>query len=230
MKYTELYDKILVIHNAIDNTSEILNRFKDTPVGRGYSKTEIEPFGGGGSETFSLFIVSENGPGLSKIITNGDFTPKPDDQFYEDLKHLDSLMWNLFEDYINFYNLSSKIKTPNTLGYSMRHYIPGSSVGPHSDYIEGNPNKLSITLNIYLNSDFEGGEVEFYAGKTPLDLVDQETPSTVMYKPSTGDVVLFPSNMIHRVRHITSGERYNINALLSEPEKPSWYDPSQGVN
>jgi len=65
---------------------------------------------------------------------------------------------------------------------------------------EGNPNEAFIVdygSVIYLNDDYEGGEIYF-----PDQKID--------FKPKAGTVVFFPSNnmFIHGVKEITKGERY----------------------
>ena len=76
-------------------------------------------------------------------------------------------------------------------------YEPGEEYTVHSDYA---PNKKRVVSGlIYLNEDFEGGELEF-----PL--------LNFTYKPKAGDLVLFPSNYIyaHAAKPVTSGTRYCV--------------------
>jgi hypothetical protein len=58
----------------------------------------------------------------------------------------------------------------NAEGLGVLHYRPGESYAPHSDYIEDTPANAAqlaargqrvITLLVYLNEDFEGGETAF---------------------------------------------------------------------
>lgn len=66
----------------------------------------------------------------------------------------------------------------------------------HSD--NGDPHPCLVSLVYYLNDDYEGGEVEF------KDHIG--TP----FKPSAGDLLIFPSSVdyVHRVLPITSGRKY----------------------
>ena len=66
----------------------------------------------------------------------------------------------------------------------------------HSD--NGDPHPCLVSLVYYLNDDYEGGEVEF------KDHIG--TP----FKPSAGDLLIFPSSVeyVHRVLPITSGKKY----------------------
>jgi hypothetical protein len=66
----------------------------------------------------------------------------------------------------------------------------------HAD--NGAPHPCLVSMVYYLNDDYEGGEVEF------KDHIG--TP----FKPSAGDLLIFPSSVdyVHRVLPITSGRKY----------------------
>jgi hypothetical protein len=84
--------------------------------------------------------------------------------------------------------------------------------------------KAEYTVTMYLNEDYDGGEIDFrifngtdqemrldgYSLK-PLDLNYGEVPK-VMYKPQAGDVIIFPSRppFYHGVRRVTSGSKYFV--------------------
>lgn len=80
---------------------------------------------------------------------------------------------------------------------SMLRYGPGQEYRVHADHAPALPRVVSGI--IYLNEDFEGGELEF-----PL--------LNYTYKPKAGDLVLFPSNYIyaHAAKPVTSGVRYCV--------------------
>jgi len=66
----------------------------------------------------------------------------------------------------------------------------------HSD--NGDPHPCLVSLVYYLNDDYEGGEVEF------------KDHIGAPFKPSAGDLLIFPSSVeyVHRVLPITSGRKY----------------------
>jgi hypothetical protein len=70
---------------------------------------------------------------------------------------------------------------------------------PHCDqYGEGG--KI-YTAVLYLNDNFEGGEIIFYN-------VDQDVKENKkFYKPSTGSIVCFDGHTLHSVNDLISGER-----------------------
>lgn len=94
------------------------------------------------------------------------------------------------------YKTKSKVYTVE--GFLTRWDV-GSSALPHTDNHHGYE-FLEYSTVIYLNDDFEGGEIYF----PNLDFT---------YKPNKGDAVLFPCNDItylHGVKETTSGTRYTL--------------------
>jgi hypothetical protein len=74
----------------------------------------------------------------------------------------------------------------------------GIGIGSHSDTWEptaGEP-VPSVTVVLYLSSDYEGGEFVF-----------QDEVEEINIKPSAGDVLVFKSNIMHRVTPVISGTR-----------------------
>ena len=65
-----------------------------------------------------------------------------------------------------------------------------------------------ISMVLWLNEDFEGGEFEFHKCYTSENII----------KPSIGTMVFFPSWMIHRVKPVTKGVRYSaVSWILGKP-------------
>jgi predicted 2-oxoglutarate/Fe(II)-dependent dioxygenase YbiX len=60
-----------------------------------------------------------------------------------------------------------------------------------------------LSVLLYLNDDYEGGEIEF-------------RQSGLKFKPEAGSVLFFPSNFlyVHEVYPVTRGPRYAL---------PNWY-------
>merc|ERR1719181_2652059 len=63
------------------------------------------------------------------------------------------------------------------------------------------------SLVLYLNSDFEGGELELQ-GPSGLN------PNRHVLKPSIGSAVLFPHDMLHAGLPVTSGRKYIARSEL----------------
>ena len=72
---------------------------------------------------------------------------------------------------------------------------------PDKPFMNGCVRKLS--MSVFLNDDFEGGDFEFASyskGKCIISPI----------KPERGSLVVFPSAMEHRVAPITKGTRYSL--------------------
>ena len=92
-------------------------------------------------------------------------------------------------------NIKSREKTMHLLKYSKTGHLPA-----HQD--QGISTRV-LSVLLYLNDDYEGGEIEFINSK-------------IKFKPEAGSVLFFPSNFlyIHEVYPITQGFRYAL---------PNWY-------
>ena len=77
---------------------------------------------------------------------------------------------------------------------------------PNNKLMHGKTRKISMVL--WLNDDFEGGEFEFH----PSHLKDN------IIKPSVGTIIMFPSWIMHRVKPVTKGVRYNaVTWIVGNP-------------
>lgn len=99
----------------------------------------------------------------------------------------------------------------NLIGFieplQLTHYVASEKghYGWHADRYDlgiGRHRKLSMTL--LLNDNFRGGEFEFFDTK--------EQP-----KMKRGDLLIFPSYLMHRVKEITEAERWSLVAWISGP-------------
>lgn len=85
-----------------------------------------------------------------------------------------------------------------TKNYTIRRYKTGGNMGAHVDKNTENPlNSMDWTALIYLNDDYEGGELVFE--NLGIEL-----------KPSAGSVVFFPCLEPHSVNKILSGTKTYI--------------------
>lgn len=99
-------------------------------------------------------------------------------------------------------------------------YIPNRGISDthamnyHTDYRQGKAkepgDKFAITCVFYLNDSYEGGEISFRIFNEEFTEFIEE----INYKPSTGDVIIFPSKhpYYHGVRILTSGEKYILRS------------------
>jgi hypothetical protein len=85
---------------------------------------------------------------------------------------------------------------PNEI--TIRKYNPGGQMGPHIDCEDNDDeSRLTASMVLYLNDDFEGGEVEF-------------PQQGIRLKPEPGSLLIFPSTKpyYHASSTIISGNKY----------------------
>jgi len=78
--------------------------------------------------------------------------------------------------------------------YGLSRYDPRSKVAGHRDTVSGDQSRL-VTNILYLNEEFEGGELVF-----PL--------LGMVIRPTCGMMISFFSEHVHAVREVLSGVRY----------------------
>lgn len=85
----------------------------------------------------------------------------------------------------------------------------GEWMGPHADgdYPDGSFSWRLFGAVLYLNDDFDGGEIYFPNHETTL-------------KPEPGTLVFFPGQLpyLHGVHEVTRGVRYNMASFWTEEE------------
>ena len=94
------------------------------------------------------------------------------------------------------------------------YYNEGGKYDVHNDsedFVNGKLTRVcerDITILIYLNEDYEGGELEF-------------PDWGITFKPKTGTILAFPSyiEFSHRVLPVTKGNRYNLVSWICTNER-----------
>ena len=85
----------------------------------------------------------------------------------------------------------------------------GWHIDEHKQPVNGNVRKISMTL--FLNEDYEGGEFDLEIYKPETD------PRYKTFKLTSGSAIFFRSDQWHRVRPITSGNRESLVAWFYGP-------------
>lgn len=106
--------------------------------------------------------------------------------------------------------------------YPIKKYMPGTFMGAHFDQQEGDE-RLKVSFVMYLNDDYEGGEISFTisspdgvlkeAGADPDFAEAQKTGNySFAVKPKAGSVIVFPpSPPYHHTAHLVkSGEKIMV--------------------
>ena len=103
--------------------------------------------------------------------------------------------------------------------FNIKKYNPGMGMGSHFDQNDGDIT-LRYSFNIYLNDDYEGGELSFkmsdYSNKPSTDLDHEVAKNNKSFdfsiKPKAGSIVIFPSAApyYHTAHLLKSGFKYMI--------------------
>lgn len=124
-----------------------------------------------------------------------------------------ALAARLYDQVILKRNLLSKKVRKKAIGlndhFRLSKYVPGQFFGVHKDGINVTDDGSGMsyaTLNIFLNSDFEGGETAFFEK-------DARTERMAV-KPKPGRAAFFYSQQYHEGRKIISGEKYLLRTDL----------------
>ena len=127
-----------------------------------------------------------------------------EDPFYEELhslvKRLTEPLEEAMEHYFNSYPIARLNVKKRENSISLLKYGSGGYLPPHSD--QGISSRV-ISVLIYLNDDYEGGNINFPNSKISM-------------KPKAGSIIFFPSNYIyvHSIDEVKSGYRYVL---------PNWF-------
>ena len=222
----EIYPRILVFKGAFKDPMGFIEKVKQLPTwqawwtfgelaslpGPEYTRFETKPT----QDEWEKFILESeaNQDGMP----GADLPPYIDQLFYEVTNHyMDKYPLELK----NWCHQKPSIAKYVALGgvdddrYSM-HY--------HTDFQREKADapglKFALTCTMYLNDDYEGGELSFKI------LREDGEVDTIDFKPGLGDVVVFPSiePYFHGVRQIATGDRYFIRTFWLEQFEgtPEW--------
>lgn len=151
-----------------------------------------------------------NDNGSNEIFCYQKFIPQvqhisPNDIYRDEQLFISSQLFGALDDTLKHYstqvypfaekNIKSREHTMHLLKYNQTGHLPA-----HQD--QGVSTRV-LSVLLYLNDDYEGGEIEF-------------RHSGIKFKPEPGSVLFFPSNFlyVHEVYPVTKGPRYAL---------PNWY-------
>jgi len=156
-----------------------------------------------------------NDNGSNEIFNYQKFIPqvqhiRPDDIYRDEQLFISSELFGALEKTLEHYsteiypfakkNIKSREHTMHLLRYDKTGHLPA-----HQD--QGVSTRV-LSVLLYLNDDYEGGEIEF-------------RHSGIKMKPEPGSILFFPSNFlyVHEVYPVTRGPRYAL---------PNWYHNVSG--
>jgi hypothetical protein len=111
----------------------------------------------------------------------------------DEVKNIIKKCYNTVFDYhINQGNIGPE--KPHVADFIVIKSTTGDECKPHTDFTEEYGRQFLTTM-IYLNDDFEGGELYF----PEIDM---------SYKPEKYSIISFPADIVHAVSPVISGTRY----------------------
>jgi predicted 2-oxoglutarate/Fe(II)-dependent dioxygenase YbiX len=222
LEYEEIIPKVFLYKNLFPATktfNAVLN------------ESQLKP------EKSFLFKNWEQWSRFGSYVVKWTFSPK--DEFNQTPKYLKEKFFieatnQIFQattkHYLSHHNVEVKedwtIMGPSfckyeTSGVQEKHLEDnGLVMAYHTDYVgydDAQPD-FALTCTMYINDNYEGGDVAFKVGKDDY-----------VYKPQAGDVMVFPSGhpdllseenvCVHGVKKITSGIKYFIRIFYQIPNE-----------
>lgn len=122
----------------------------------------------------------------------GTILPK-NDNLYNAHKSVEDSLDLCLRNYESLWHLQMQYKE----AFNFVKYNPGKYFKIHADH--GPYYTCTVSAVVYLNDDYEGGEIEF-------------TRHGIKVKPDAGDIVIFPSNFVyeHASCEVFSGTKYSV--------------------
>jgi hypothetical protein len=202
MKITKLEDKIFYYENLIDSVPNFIN---DISIPDSMERVcQISKW----SEWKSSDDKITYGESKSGSFFNMGFSNQEDMSLSIRSSQIKFISDIVFAHYIK--ETSHPIlKMPDH--FDIRKYYVGADMGIHADSNDiSDPYHPVVSGVLYLNDDYEGGELEF-------------AQQGVKIKPSAGSLVMFPSYQpyYHRPFPVTDGTKYMI-PLFWYPEQTEW--------
>lgn len=239
LQYEEIYPKIIVYKNTISDIDKLYNlvrKFESYSAGRFFMKEWTKWFVFGRYSSFKSFeeVLEDSYSHLSNCLYSASekeamlMLLKEESEFYNAI-----VLSNTFVlgHYISKFEVKlppkSFMTTPNVAKYDCDiDYGRGKenrmAMQFHTDYLLGEwywpDDAFLLTCTTYINDDYNGGEIVFLAGE-----------DIIPYKPSAGDVIVFPSGSplfpekpnrqpyFHAVNSIKNKPKYFIRNYIKYP-------------
>jgi hypothetical protein len=207
MEVKQLYPRISIYSGLLNDTVEMLKTLRET-----YEWASWYTFGDQAvlqldRRTFEAFPTAQDWDTLKDSVEQ----PNPAAEailnaFYESTKHyvdaneISPVAWNFNSPAVCMYNTNGGASDDTAMHY-------------HTDFQQEKRDepgyKPYITCTMYLNDDYEGGEIAFKI------LKEDDSFDEIIYKPKAGDILVFPSDQpyYHSVKLTTKGQKYFVRSF-----------------
>lgn len=224
---TILYDKVTVYNQYIQNIDVYKKLLIDSQnhTGENYYFSQWDKWYELG--TMMNIKMPDKNEKLKPLAENNEYEKLQRD-FMETMS---DAFFSTTEDYIKEWNITYPKWARSNL--SICRFTPTKpellhhmALQYHTDahhFNEDSPgNKFAVTCTMYLNDDYDGGEISF---------LDESNGRIVKYKPKAGDVIVFPSGQpyFHGTHQVYNGDRYIIRTWWYEdfPGTEEWHKNEQ---
>lgn len=200
MEYEIPYDKIVYFRGVISNVDEIIEKIEST------NSIAISPW-----EVWGAGDDPDHAYGEVKYMSKHLINEEKDENTKNDAQYvINTLIENMAkcaEEYAKIYDvdqdsLDYALYALNMEGtkYGINKYYENMYMGPHVDWNEMNSD-ITYTIVVYLNDDYEEGELYFVRPEMDLKI-----------KPQKGSIIMFPSNepYLHQSCNIPKGRKMLI--------------------
>jgi len=211
LDYVELYPKVDIYRNVLKDPNQlyaVMNESEKTSEGKYFLKT-WDPWA-----HFGTYTQKKDLREVSAEIQKEEMFIK-EKQFVEEVEEAYN---KVILDYVERHGIdlpdgwhfsgcsySKYHANIDTLNNSM-------TMQYHTDHITSQKDmpgdKFSITCTMYINDDYEGGDIEFYVGGNLIN-----------HKPQAGDILVFPSTepYFHGVKTINTNEKFFVRNFIMTP-------------
>lgn len=216
----ELYDKVYYYRNVIKDPKKLIDLIEKT------QEDQFSPFITKWEEwsacSGQMYIYGEHK--RIKCLNMDEIIKNCPNDILDESKYLFNEIFdgmkNVCEDYATKVNDDSKIILMTDT--AIKKYMTGTFMGSHFDQQEGD-RRLRYSLVMYLNDDYEGGELSFNVKDGVLtstedaaneDFNNPMNENKIMFhvKPEAGSVIIFPSTnpYSHTAHLIKNGSKYMV--------------------
>lgn len=209
LKYEEIYDKIIVFKNPwkdLDSLVKTIVESESNPEG-----SWIGPWSDWYTFGRETSYYNQNNEVNERVTREQNAIKEIEDIFHLTTKIYLEKYANTkltLKDGIDYTDEDGKLW--RKMGPSICQYYPEAGIEEtdlamhyHSDYqIENRDDEcfnFALTVTMYLNDDYEGGEIDFFVNN-----------KLIMYKPEAGDVVVFPAG---HPEFLTVGEELYLHGV-----------------
>jgi len=211
LDYVELYPKVDIYRNVLKDPNQlyaVMNESEKTSEGKYFLKT-WDPWA-----HFGTYTQKKDPREVSAEIQKEEMFIK-EKQFVEEVEEAYN---KVILDYVERHGIdlpdgwhfsgcsySKYHANIDTLNNSM-------TMQYHTDHITSQKDmpgdKFSITCTMYINDDYEGGDIEFYVDGNLIN-----------HKPQAGDILVFPSTepYFHGVKTINTNEKFFVRNFIMTP-------------